>query len=96
MMGPVPRWLLLWGMLSLALTACSLAPERQWYKPGANYTVADFERDQAACTTNRQLDEECLKQKGWVPLSGEATKRQQTIEEQERERHGGRTGTGRY
>ncbi len=96
-MGLVRRWpLLLGGMLSLALTACSLAPEQQWYKPGSNYTVAEFERDQAACTTNRQLDEECLKQHGWVPLSGEPTKRPLTLEEQERERKGGRAGSGHY
>ncbi len=58
------------GLFSLAACA-SLEPERQWYKPGGNYTVAEFRQDQTACTKNRVLDEECLKQRGWVPLSGD-------------------------
>jgi hypothetical protein len=55
-----------------ALAACgTLEPERQWYKPGDNYTVAEFKQDRAACTKNKVLDEQCLKQHGWVPLSGD-------------------------
>jgi hypothetical protein len=55
-----------------SLAACaSLEPERQWYKPGGNYTIAEFKQDQAACTKNRVLDEGCLKQRGWIPLTGD-------------------------
>ena len=41
------------------LGACSLDPEKQWYKPGGNYTAAEFDRDSKACTKSRVLDEEC-------------------------------------
>jgi hypothetical protein len=63
--------------LALSLGACSLDPEKQWYKPAGNYSTAEFDRDSKACTKNRQLDEECLKQRGWVPLSGDIVRKVQ-------------------
>ena len=62
--------------LALPLGACSLDPEKQWYKPNGTYTAADFDRDTKACTKNRELDEDCLKQRGWVALSGDIVKKQ--------------------
>ncbi|MEX2221232.1 MAG: hypothetical protein WEG40_05470 [Candidatus Rokuibacteriota bacterium] len=53
------------------LAGCSSERERQWYKPAANYTVAEFQRDRDQCTKDNVLDEQCLKRKGWVPLSGD-------------------------
>lgn len=58
----------------LVLGGCASEPERQWYKATGNYTVKDWERDEAACTKNHVLDEECVKAKGWVPLSVDTTK----------------------
>jgi len=63
------------ALLLLLLSACSsLDPPKQWYKPDSRYTTADFQRDQSACTKDRVLDEDCLKQRGWIPLSGDQTK----------------------
>lgn len=59
--------------LGLALGACSLDPEKQWYKPSGNYSASEFERDTKACTKDRVLNEECLRDRGWVPLSGDIT-----------------------
>jgi hypothetical protein len=67
-MSGVTRLLLLLIAMAGALSACGSA-EKQWYKPGADYTVADFQRDRAACEKGGALDEVCLKQRGWVPLS---------------------------
>jgi hypothetical protein len=72
-MNVVIRILLL-ALLLVSLAACTSAPEKQWYKPGASYTVADFQRDEKACTNNRVVDEDCLKARGWVPLSVEEKK----------------------
>ena len=38
-----------------------------------NYTAADFERDRAACTDKKTktLDEDCMKDRGWVALGGD-------------------------
>jgi hypothetical protein len=66
-MAPVMRVLLL-TVVAAAISGCA-SSQSQWYKPGADYTVADFRRDRAACEKNGTLDEECLKQRGWVPLS---------------------------
>ena len=56
-------------MMALPLAGCTTSEEKQWYKPGVNYTMADFERDQAACMKNKVLDEDCLRERGWVTLS---------------------------
>jgi hypothetical protein len=94
-MPAVTRWLFL-AFVALAAVGCSLEPDPQWYKPGSqSYTVAEFQRDHAECTKNRQLDETCLRGRGWVPLSGDvAPGRQKTLEEREQERRG-KSG-GRY
>ena len=61
-------------VLLLVVACSSLEPERQWYKPGQSYSVAEFERDRAACTKDRVLDEACLKGRGWASLSGDEDK----------------------
>jgi hypothetical protein len=60
--------------LALSLGACSLDAEKQWYKPSGNYSTAEFDRDSKACTKNRVVDEDCLKQRGWAPLSGDVAR----------------------
>lgn len=56
---------------SCVLAGCSTERDRQWYKPNANYTVAEFTRDRDACTKGTVLDEPCMKQRGWIPLSSD-------------------------
>ncbi len=92
-MSPVKRLLLSLFAVAVAVSACSLEPDKQWLKPGQTYTVADFRRDEAACTKDRKLDEECMRQRGWVALSGDAAPKPKTLEEQERERRG-QSGSG--
>jgi hypothetical protein len=61
------------GLLVLA-TGCSEGlPDKQWYKPNVNYTTADFERDRTACTDKKTkvLDEDCMKDRGWVAFGGD-------------------------
>ena len=50
-------------------TGCASTGEPLWYKPGGNYTTAEFNRDRDSCTRDRKLDAECLKAKGWVTVS---------------------------
>lgn len=63
--------LLLVVAASLLPIGCSSERDRQWYKPGANYTVTEFNRDRDQCTKGRELDEQCMKQRGWVPLTSD-------------------------
>jgi hypothetical protein len=66
-----------WGLLlviaSGLLVGCSSERDRQWYKPAANYTTEEFKRDRDNCTSKKDnvLDEACMKQKGWVPLTSD-------------------------
>jgi hypothetical protein len=61
--------------IATALAACtSLELPKQWYKPGVNYSVDEFKRDNAACTKDRVLDEDCMRSRGWVSLSGDEDK----------------------
>lgn len=92
-MAAVNRWIFLVAGLAVAMSGCSLAPDKQWYKPGVSYTVADFQRDHAACTKSRQLDEPCMKARGWISLSGDVPPKSKTLEEQERERRGSTGGS---
>ena len=69
------RLTVLLPVAALVLAACSsLEPDKQWYKPNADYTAADFERDRLACTDKKKvLDEGCMKQRGWAALGGDIT-----------------------
>lgn len=61
------------AVMVLAFAGCTIGnPEKQWYKADGDYTTAEFERDRRACTTDRQLDEDCLRARGWTSLSYDA------------------------
>lgn len=92
-MSAVNRLALLFVAVAIASSSCSLAPDKQWLKPGQTYTVAEFRQDEAACTKSGKLDEDCMRQRGWVALSGDAAPKAKTLEEQERERRG-QSGSG--
>ncbi len=70
-MAVVVRRIFFLAVAVLSLNACSSEPEKQWYKPARNYTVADFQRDQAQCTKDKVLDEECMKERGWIAISAD-------------------------
>ena len=64
--------LLLLIAASLLPVGCSSERDRQWSKPGVNYTVSEFTRDRDECTPKKgELDEQCMKQRGWVPLTSD-------------------------
>ena len=72
MSAVIPRGCLLFLIvLPVVLVGCSSERDRQWYKPGVNYTVAEFNRDRDDCTKDRVLDEQCMKERGWVPLTSD-------------------------
>ena len=64
--------LVLLVVAALIPVGCSSERDRQWYKPGSNYTVTEFTRDRDECTPKKgDLDEQCMKQRGWVPLTSD-------------------------
>ena len=72
-MARVMRVFLLCCAVLGLLTACG-SSGKQWYKPNAEYTVAEFQRDRMACEKKGELDEECLRQRGWVSLTPDKEK----------------------
>ena len=62
------------AIATLSLGACAFETGQQWYKPGDSYTVAEFKRDQTACTKNLVLDEACLRERGWVAITADDDK----------------------
>jgi hypothetical protein len=59
--------LLALGLLA-ALGSCT-STRREWMKIGQTYTVEEFRRDFAQCTRGRELDEACMRERGWVDMS---------------------------
>ena len=72
-MARVMRAFLLCCAVLGLLAACG-SSEKQWYKPNAEYTVAEFQRDRTACEKKGEIDEECLRQRGWVSLTPDKEK----------------------
>jgi len=73
-MAHVVGRIFLLAAIVLSLSACSSEPEKQWYKPSRNYTMKDFERDQAECTKGEGLDEKCMRERGWVAITADQDK----------------------
>jgi hypothetical protein len=68
--------LLLLLIASTVPVGCSTERQRQWVRPGGEYTTAEFRRDRDACTKSEGLDEQCMKEKGWVPITADREKEQ--------------------
>lgn len=60
-------WVL--AVVALSGVGCATTTEPLWYKPGRDYTTAEFNRDRDVCTKGKKFDQECMKAKGWVPVS---------------------------
>jgi hypothetical protein len=67
----IRQWGLLLVVASSLLVGCSSERDRQWYKPNANYTMDEFKRDRDGCTKVNTLDEQCMKDRGWFPLTSD-------------------------
>lgn len=50
------------------LAGCAQRP-KEWMKVSKEYTTAEFRRDYSDCTRRGDLDEECMKSRGWVPVT---------------------------
>lgn len=57
------------ALVVLSGSGCASKEEPLWYKPGGQYTTAEFMRDQQSCTKSKKLDPDCMKAKGWVQVS---------------------------
>ena len=66
-MSPRSR-VLAWCFAAGVVTGCAGPSESQWMKVNESYTTAEFQRDHAACSRRGDLDEACMRSRGWVDL----------------------------
>ncbi|MBM4439870.1 MAG: hypothetical protein FJ027_05595 [Candidatus Rokubacteria bacterium] len=55
-------------LVALAVFGCA-ADEREWMKVNQRYTKEEFQRDYRECTRKGDLDEACMRQRGWQPMN---------------------------
>jgi len=60
---------LLTAFLLIGSSGCTREPERQWYKIGQPYSLAEFQRDRTECTREKRLDFDCMRARGWRDVS---------------------------
>lgn len=61
------RGLFLATLAAVGLAACATS-EKQWLKVDQPYTTAEFQRDYAACSKGGTLNDDCMRDKGWVDV----------------------------
>jgi hypothetical protein len=54
--------------LATLVGGCAI-DNREWMKLSGRYTTEDFRRDRAACMKKGDLDEVCMRERGWVAVS---------------------------
>ena len=67
--SPCASLALLVALVLIGSWGCARQPERQWYKIGQPYSVAEFQRDKTECTREKKLDFDCMRSRGWVDVS---------------------------
>jgi hypothetical protein len=57
------------ALACLGLVACGSLDSREWMKIDQRDTKADLQRDHKACSKKGDVDESCMRQRGWVPVN---------------------------
>lgn len=73
--------------LLVAVVAAGCAQDKEWMKIGQTYSTEDFRRDYAACSKGGNLDEACMRARGWVsvtPGKAEKTREPENLRRQQR------------
>ena len=61
--------------LAAAAAGCGSSDDRQWMKISQRYTTEEFQRDYKACSPKSALDEDCMRNHGWVEVSRSKTEK---------------------
>src|SRR6266496_2123330 len=61
--------------LGIVLAGCAASDDRQWMKVNERYTTEEFRQDYRACSANNELDQKCMRSRGWVEVSRSKTER---------------------
>jgi hypothetical protein len=55
------------------LVGCSASDDREWMKVDKRYTKEEFQRDYKECSRKGDLDDACMRQRGWVSVNPSKT-----------------------
>jgi hypothetical protein len=89
----MPRWIvLLLGLGALSLAGCSAHDEREWMKVDRRYSNEDLQRDYRDCSRRGDLDDACMRQRGWIPMSPTKEEPPRSLDPLQRQP----SGRGRY
>jgi hypothetical protein len=61
------------ALSSLGLVGCGSHDNREWLKVDRRYTKEEFQRDYKECTRKGDLDDACMRQRGWVSVNPSTT-----------------------
>ena len=61
------------ALSSLGLVGCGAHDSREWLKVDGRYTKEEFQRDYKECTRKGDLDDGCMRQRGWVSVNPSTT-----------------------
>ena len=53
----------------LSLAGCGAHDAREWMKVNQPYTKQEFQRDHKECSRKGDLDDACMRQRGWVSVN---------------------------
>ena len=53
----------------LPLAGCGAHDDREWMKVNQRYTKQEFQRDHKECSRKGDLDDACMRQRGWVSVN---------------------------
>lgn len=74
------RVALLVALSSIGFVGCGAHDNREWLKIDKSYTKAEFQRDYKDCTKKGDLDDGCMRQRGWVPVNPSRTETPQPVD----------------
>ena len=58
------------ALVPLVLAGCGTTDDREWMKVNQrSWTTQEFRRDYKECTRKGDVDEPCMRERGWLPMS---------------------------
>ena len=57
------------ALAALGLAGCGSTDAREWMKVEQRYTKEEFQRDYKDCSRGGNLDDACMRQRGWVAVN---------------------------
>ncbi len=61
--------MLLLALSAVGIAGCTAQDTREWMKVDRRYTTQEFQRDHRDCSRKGDLDEACMRQRGWVSVN---------------------------